>query len=47
VNFHSVAEQRKMSAEMRAGRPTMPTIPHSKRPTILVYPTGKDTNPNF
>ncbi|XP_025991038.1 uncharacterized protein LOC105203786 isoform X1 [Solenopsis invicta] len=28
-----------MSAEVRAGRPTMPTIPHSKRPTILVYPT--------
>lgn len=42
MNFHSVAEQRKMSAEVRAGRPTMPTIPHSKRPTILIYPTGKD-----
>ncbi|XP_012061440.1 PREDICTED: uncharacterized protein LOC105624696 [Atta cephalotes] len=31
-----------MSAEVRAGRPTMPTIliyPHSKRPTILIYPT--------
>lgn len=41
VYFYSFAEQRKMSAEVRAGRPTMPTIPHSKRPTILVYPTGK------
>ncbi|XP_043254369.1 uncharacterized protein LOC122398508 isoform X2 [Colletes gigas] len=30
---------RKMSVEVRAGRPTMPTIPQSKRPTILVYPT--------
>nr|XP_031840869.1 uncharacterized protein LOC116430606 isoform X2 [Nomia melanderi] len=29
----------KMSVEIRAGRPTMPTIPQSKRPTILVYPT--------
>ncbi|XP_017882513.1 uncharacterized protein LOC108626379 isoform X2 [Ceratina calcarata] len=28
-----------MSVEVRAGRPTMPTIPQSKRPTILVYPT--------
>ncbi|KAM0731070.1 hypothetical protein ACS0PU_002130 [Formica fusca] len=28
-----------MSTGVRAGRPTMPTIPHSKRPTILVYPT--------
>ncbi|XP_076626580.1 uncharacterized protein LOC143344421 isoform X5 [Colletes latitarsis] len=31
--------ERKMSVEVRAGRPTMPTIPQSKRPTILVYPT--------
>lgn len=30
-----------MSVEVRAGRPTMPTIPQSKRPTILVYPTGE------
>ncbi|XP_043522922.1 uncharacterized protein LOC122535445 isoform X3 [Frieseomelitta varia] len=29
----------KMSVEVRAGRPTMPTISQSKRPTILVYPT--------
>ncbi|XP_060812818.1 uncharacterized protein LOC132905500 isoform X2 [Bombus pascuorum] len=28
-----------MSTEVIAGRPTMPTIPQSKRPTILVYPT--------
>ncbi|XP_043275165.1 uncharacterized protein [Venturia canescens] len=28
-----------MSVEVGAGRPTMPTIPHSKRPTIFVYPT--------
>lgn len=33
----------KMSIEVRAGRPTMPTIPQSKRPTILVYPTGENT----
>lgn len=47
MNFNSVTEQRKMSAEVRAGRPTIPTIPHSKRPTILVYPTGKDANAMF
>ncbi|XP_048505281.1 uncharacterized protein LOC105684774 isoform X3 [Athalia rosae] len=29
----------KMSVEVRAGRPTVPTVPQSKRPTILVYPT--------
>nr|AKD28032.1 hypothetical protein [Glypta fumiferanae] len=28
-----------MSVEVRAGRPTVPTIPQSKRPTIFVYPT--------
>ncbi|PBC30583.1 hypothetical protein APICC_07228 [Apis cerana cerana] len=28
-----------MSVEVKGGRPTMPTIPQSKRPTILVYPT--------
>ncbi|XP_020707375.1 uncharacterized protein LOC105684774 isoform X2 [Athalia rosae] len=28
-----------MSVEVRAGRPTVPTVPQSKRPTILVYPT--------
>lgn len=32
----------KMSIEVRGGRPTMPTIPQSKRPTILVYPTGEN-----
>lgn len=30
-----------MSVEVKGGRPTMPTIPQSKRPTILVYPTGE------
>ncbi|XP_046418526.1 uncharacterized protein [Neodiprion pinetum] len=28
-----------MSVEVRAGRPTVPSAPQSKRPTILVYPT--------
>ncbi|XP_015606077.1 uncharacterized protein LOC107272917 isoform X7 [Cephus cinctus] len=28
-----------MSVEVRAGRPTVPTVPQSKRPTILIYPT--------
>lgn len=30
-----------MSVEVRAGRPTVPSVPQSKRPTVLVYPTGK------
>lgn len=30
-----------MSADVKAGQPTVPTISQSKRPTVLVYPTGK------
>ncbi|KAF7400713.1 hypothetical protein HZH66_005897 [Vespula vulgaris] len=28
-----------MSADVKAGQPTVPTISQSKRPTVLVYPT--------